>query len=1117
MTVEHSLAYKTAVQSITTTPAPLVYGAELVDTINAFNVATSTSRHVVQAAYTGRYGRFGFSSQVANTAYEGKTFKNGAAFRGMAQKHSSIVTGNAAINAKSAPVVLATSDYFEAYVDVTTGTNDTAVNDQNWGELEIMPPWFAGALVDKSAGQALAASTVTTLTFDQEVYDIGGWHDNVTNNSRLTIPSGVSLVRVQFNALSTTTSGQIIGLIGKNGAGTISPSGNTEQLFAKGMNGYTGPLAVTAGDYFVFQVFVTTAQTLPAGNTCWFSIEQLPPLLKYALVTKNATQALSAGVAAIVTWNTEVADVGTWHDTVTNNTRLTVPSGVTKVRVSANVEGASAANPFHAQILKNGAVVVGTSKSNNNASGADYLNLSTAILDVVAGDYFEVEVTSTTARNIATSTNGNCWFAIEEVKQTDVIITPNSGTTAGGTALTITGALFTGATGVTIDGNACTSFTVVDDENITCTTPSGSAGAKDVVIQRPSFNITIDDGFTYTTPAPTPTSVSPNSGTVAGGTSVTITGTNFTGVTDVKFDGNSATSIVVVNSTTITCDTPAGSAGAVDVDVIHPTNGTGTLVNGYTYVVPVPNPTSISPTSGNVLGGTAVTITGTNFTGVTSVEFDGTPATSVVVVNSTTITCTTPANSAGPADVDVIHPTYGTGTLAAGFTYTADPQVRVTQTPILTLDASEQEVRVTQVPILVLYQELQPNRVTQVPINVLYNPKPVPLPGPVVPEVPVTETWGWKTTLSSAINSQEQRSRLRETPRYTLQFSVLIFNELDRIQIYNMLMRYLKTPFLYPMYHYNVKVDQASIIGGTKIFCDTTKTDVRAGENIAVYDPFLDTTTYLECLSVDPDGFDLVDPLTFDVGLQCQVCPVLTFRILSGASLNMRNIDGDFSVTMESIEPRIFQRPGAAPTLTTIDGILIVPEKNLTNDDVPEVFVHGAEWFDNETSVPEILNEWSNPLIGSTRRYNFDRRTTVDYWRAICDSMKGRQGIALFPTFHDDIPLKDPMVLNSLTFTTENINLYLWYLETNYRYLAIKTANGMKYRRINGVEPHYNLNGDPDYLTVTLASSTGNTAGDNVISSISYMNLCRLDSDDVKLIHYEVDTEIELSIRAVNK
>lgn len=84
--------------------------------------------------------------------------------------------------------------------------------------------------------------------------------------------------------------------------------------------------------------------------------------------------------------------------------------------------------------------------------------------------------------------------------------------------------------------------------------------------------------------APTVTSVSANSGSTAGGTNVTITGTGFFGAATVTFGGSSATNVVVVSNTSITCTTPAHAAGAVNVVVTNPDTQTGTGTNAYTYV-----------------------------------------------------------------------------------------------------------------------------------------------------------------------------------------------------------------------------------------------------------------------------------------------------------------------------------------------------------------------------------------------------------------------------------------------------------------------------------------------------------------------------------------------------
>ncbi len=77
--------------------------------------------------------------------------------------------------------------------------------------------------------------------------------------------------------------------------------------------------------------------------------------------------------------------------------------------------------------------------------------------------------------------------------------------------------------------------------------------------------------------APVVTSVAANNGPAAGGTAVVITGKNFKKSANpgVTFGATAATAVLVVNSTTINCTTPAHAAAAVDVHVNNAAGGDG--------------------------------------------------------------------------------------------------------------------------------------------------------------------------------------------------------------------------------------------------------------------------------------------------------------------------------------------------------------------------------------------------------------------------------------------------------------------------------------------------------------------------------------------------------------
>lgn len=147
-----------------------------------------------------------------------------------------------------------------------------------------------GCIIFLDSNLAISAVTETQINFDQEEYkDITTMHDNVTNNTRLTVPAGVTRVRLYANIYWTpgvTTGGQQSMLL-KNGSvafaanpGVATPDGI---LFSD--VDYAGvhilvspPLIVTSGDYFELQVYTTNSDIILGdinGQKTSFAMELL--------------------------------------------------------------------------------------------------------------------------------------------------------------------------------------------------------------------------------------------------------------------------------------------------------------------------------------------------------------------------------------------------------------------------------------------------------------------------------------------------------------------------------------------------------------------------------------------------------------------------------------------------------------------------------------------------------------------------------------------------------------------------------------------------------------------------------------------------------------------------
>jgi hypothetical protein len=177
-------------------------------------------------------------------------------------------------------------------------------------------------------------------------------------------------------------------------------------------------------------------------------------------------------------------------------------------------------------------------------------------------------------------------------------------------------------------------------------------------------------------PQPAVTSVAPKVGPAAGGTTVTISGTDLTGATAVRFGAAAASNVTVESSSAITAVAPAEAAGTVDVTVVTPAGtSTATAADRYTYQQP-PTVTKLTPTSGPVGGATTVTITGSEFTLASSVTFGGVPASKYTVNSPTSITAIAPAEAAGTVDVHVSN-TAGTSATTSKDHYKFTPTVEV--------------------------------------------------------------------------------------------------------------------------------------------------------------------------------------------------------------------------------------------------------------------------------------------------------------------------------------------------------------------------------------------------------------------------------------------------------
>ncbi|MCX4638206.1 cell surface protein [Streptomyces sp. RPA4-5] len=222
-------------------------------------------------------------------------------------------------------------------------------------------------------------------------------------------------------------------------------------------------------------------------------------------------------------------------------------------------------------------------------------------------------------------------------------ISPNQGSTGGGFAATLTGTGLTGATVVRFGSKPAT-ITATSPTSVSVVAPSG-AGVVDTTVTTPG-GTSNPVPFYYVLP-PVILDVSPASGPLAGGSTVTVTGRNLTTATSVLF-GSTAVTPTVLSDSELTAVSPAHAAGEVAL-VVTAQGGTATASGTFGFVA-APNVTGFSPVTGLPAGGTLVDITGTALATTTQVTFGSVPAT-FAVLSDTRVAAVAPSHAAGTVTI----------------------------------------------------------------------------------------------------------------------------------------------------------------------------------------------------------------------------------------------------------------------------------------------------------------------------------------------------------------------------------------------------------------------------------------------------------------------------------
>ncbi|MBT2764786.1 IPT/TIG domain-containing protein [Paenibacillus sp. ISL-20] len=265
------------------------------------------------------------------------------------------------------------------------------------------------------------------------------------------------------------------------------------------------------------------------------------------------------------------------------------------------------------------------------------------------------------------------YFAIPVINN----ISPNEGPLSGNQEVTIDGQYFMDGAQVKFGQNTATVVSSTSTKIVVKTPSAAQKGAVSVEVENPDdTNAVKPDAYSYIL-GPELSSVSPSQGLTTGNEEVTLTGINFKPDAKVYFNSKEVPA-TYIDDKTISLHTPKwNTAEIVSVKVVNPDGQFSEVSQGYTYIWPAPQITSLNPDNGLVTGGNIVKINGANFLQGAKVYFDS-KLVSSTVYSGEEIRVQAPswANS-DTIDVRIVNPDNQEATLKDGYNYVLPSEAQI--------------------------------------------------------------------------------------------------------------------------------------------------------------------------------------------------------------------------------------------------------------------------------------------------------------------------------------------------------------------------------------------------------------------------------------------------------
>lgn len=276
----------------------------------------------------------------------------------------------------------------------------------------------------------------------------------------------------------------------------------------------------------------------------------------------------------------------------------------------------------------------------------------------------------------------------------------------------------------------------------------------------------------------------------------------------------------------------------------------------------------------------------------------------------------------------------------------------------------------------------------------------------IIPEIPVTETWEYKTDIITNFKGREQRVSLIKNPRIKQKFSSIIETEQQRLDQYDIIRRNLSARSIVPFYQYATNLTQSTTSSQTRLYFNPVRSNVRVGEYVIVVNSSSQIPVIGRVETINSDGVTLTRPVGTDLDKSFIVAPTMNCLINDGSGLSMNSVSGSLDITADSFSEFDTLRPDATREIDTFDDLPFLDRRPRVRAD--EGFSYRKYILDGGTGVRNLSSGDLHAKVSGSRLFTIQRISDpdeMDYWRSFFETIRGGQGGFLMSTWFPDLSL----------------------------------------------------------------------------------------------------------------